>query len=216
MTGMARPKFIRCIVCHHPKRAQIEMLRAGGATLRRIAARFGPPLSKDTIHRHCRDHLSRERRAELIAGPVRVHELAGKAAEESRGLLEQLQIVRSVLLNQFLVAAEAGDRHGVATLAPQLLLSLRELGRLTGELRELSGVTINQQNVLNLFAMPEFTKLQQGLLMVARKHPEARGDIVAVLRDLDAAPTPGSKSPGANGGEHAPPLIEGEAVSDVP
>jgi hypothetical protein len=176
----------RCIICTHPKRAQIEMLRAGGATLRAIAKRFGPPLDKDNISRHFRNHVSRERRVELLAGPVRVEELANAAADESRSLLEQLQIVRAVLLNQFLSSAEAGDRQGVVSLGGQLMQALRELGRVTGELRELSGVTINQ-NTINLFASPEFTALQEGLLKVARAHPAARADIIALLRGLAAA-----------------------------
>jgi hypothetical protein len=100
-----------------------------------------------------------------------------------------LQIVRAILLNQFLVSAEAGDRHGVVTLAGQLMAALRELGRVTGELRELSGVTISH-NIINLFASAEFTRLQEGLLKVARAHPGARSDIVALLRSL-AAPSEG-------------------------
>jgi hypothetical protein len=188
-----KPRTVRpgvCIVCMHPKRSQIEMLRAGGATLRAIAKRFGEPLDKDNISRHFRNHVSRERRAELLAGPARVEQLANAAADESRSLLEQLQIVRAILLNQFLVSAEAGDRQGVVSLAGQLIQALRELGRVTGELRELSGVTINR-NVINLFATPEFTRLQAGLLKVARAHPAARSDIVALLRSLDAAPAAG-------------------------
>jgi hypothetical protein len=192
----------------HPKRAQIEMLRAGGATLRAIAKRFGEPLDKDNISRHFRNHVSRERKAELIAGPARVAELADAAANESRGLLENLAIVRSVLLNQFFTAAEAGDRVGVANLAGRLLDSLRELGRLTGELREVSGVTVNN-NVLTIFGSPEFTRLQEGLLRVARAHPEARADIVAVLRDVEA--TPEAPAPDPSGTQQAAPLIEGEA-----
>lgn len=68
-----------------------------------------------------------------------------------------------------------------------MLDGLRELGRLTGKLREVSGVTVNN-NVLTIFGSPEFTRLQEGLLRVARAHPEARADIVAVLRDVDATP----------------------------
>jgi hypothetical protein len=200
------PRRVRpgiCIVCTHPRRAQIEMLRAGGATLRAIAKRFGEPLNKDNISRHFRNHVSRERRAQLLAGPARVEQLANAAADESRSLLEQLQIVRSVLLNQFLVSAEAGDRQAMVGVAGQLIQALRELGRATGELRELSGVTINQ-NVLNLFASPEFARLQEGLLKVARAHPGARADIIALLRGLDAKPEALKFSGG-------PQLIEGEA-----
>ena len=179
------------------------MLRAGGATLRAIAKRFGVPLNKDSISRHFRNHVSRERHAELLAGPARVEQLANAAADESRSLLEQLQIVRSVLLNQFLVSAEAGDRQAMVGVAGQLIQALRELGRVTGELRELSGVTINQ-NVLNPFASPEFARLQEGLLKVARAPGWARAHIIALLRGLDAPPEALKFSGG-------PQLIEGEA-----
>jgi hypothetical protein len=45
-------------------------------------------------------------------------------------------------------------------------------------------------------------ELQSGLLSIARKHPAARGDLVALLRGLDAAAP----------SRPLPPLIEGEAV----
>ena len=107
--------------------------------------------------------------------------------------------------NQFLNAAEVGDRPGVANVAGRLLESLRELGKLTGELRELSGVTINN-NTLNLFASPQFTALQEGLLRIARTHPDAKVDIVALLRGLDEKP---HSRP--NGVSH-PIQIEGEVA----
>jgi AcrR family transcriptional regulator len=203
------PRAIRpgaCAICAHKERARIELLRVGGVSLKALARQFD--VSKDSVWRHFRTHVSDRRKAELLAGPARVEQLANSAADESRSLLEQLQIVRSVLLNQFLNAAEAGDRAGVTNVAGRLLESLRELGRLTGELREVSGITVNH-NVLNLFASPEFTALQDGLLRVARVHPEARGDIVALLRSLDAEPEAPALKP--NGAEHAPPFIEGEA-----
>ncbi len=207
------PRPIRpqqCGICRHPQRAQIEMLRCAGASLRALGERFG--VGKDAVHRHMASHVSDRRKSELMVGPARVEGLANAAATESRGLLEQLAIVRSVLFNQFLNAAEAGDRGGVANVAGRLLESLRELGRLTGELRQLSGVTVNH-NVLNLYASPEFTRLQEGLLKVARAHPEARSDIVELLRSLDTAPSPGLAAglptrPGAS----SSPLIECEAI----
>jgi hypothetical protein len=167
-----------------------------------LSKKFG--LSKDAIWRHCKSHVTRERRAELLAGPARVEELANAAAEESHSLLQQLQIIRSVLLSQFLSAAEAADRQGVALISGRLLESLRELGRLTGELREVVGISVTN-NVVNLFASPEFAVLQEGLLKVARAHPAARVDIIALLRGLDARP-------GAPKLSGASPLIEGEAL----
>ena len=119
-----------------------------------------------------------------MAGPVRVDELANAAADESRSLLEQLQIVRSVLLNSFLSAAEAADRPGLAIISGRLLEALRELGKLTGELREVAGINVTN-NTLNLIASPQFLSLQTDLLDVCRKHPSARSDIIGLLRSLD-------------------------------
>ena len=125
----------------------------------------------------------------------------------SKSLLDYLGITRSVLFNQFLAAAEAGDRPGVANVAGRLLESLRELGRLTGELRQISGISITN-NTLNLIASPAFLALQEGLLLIARTHPTAKGDIVALLRGLDAK----TETLKPNGVDY-PRMIEGEAVN---
>jgi hypothetical protein len=150
------PSVPACKVCKHPDRARIEALRAGGAGLRVIAEQFG--LNKDNIHYHFAHHVSRQRRAVLLAGPLKVDELLNAAAEESRSVLEYLKIARGVIFNQFLTAAEAGDRNSVSTVGGRLIDVLRELGRLTGELREVSGLTINQ-NTINVFGSPEFAAL---------------------------------------------------------
>lgn len=186
----------------HPERARIEALRAGGVSYRVLSDKFA--LSKDALHRHWLHHVAPERRAALIVGPIRLEELANKAADEGKSLLDYLTIARSVLFNQFLLAAEVGDRNGVATVAGRLLECLREVGRLTGDLREASATTNNTVNV-NIIASPEFVALQSGLLAIARAHPGARADIISLLRGLDARP-PMSTTNGAR-----PPMIEGDA-----
>jgi hypothetical protein len=190
----ARPG--QCAVCTHPDRTRIELLRVSGIPLRAISEQFG--CSKDSVWRHFANHVSAKRRAELVAGPAAVEQLANAAAAESKSLLDYLGIARAVLFNQFLNAAEAGDRAGVVNVAGRLLESLREIGRLTGELRQISGVTIN--TTLNVFSSAELLALQEGLLQIARRHPEAKSDIVGLLRSLD--PTTASPSP----------MIELEAV----
>lgn len=204
MAGKRPNRPAQCGLCTHPERARIEALRVGGVSLRVLSAQFD--ISKDIIHRHCTNHVSDRRRAELTAGPARVEQLANAAADESRGLLDYLGITRTVLFNQFLNAAEAGDRQGVANVAGRLLESLRELGRLTGELRQISGITVNN-NTVNLISSPEFASLSQGLLNLARIHPQAKSDIVALLRSLDetaALPKPN--------GAHPPMLIDAQPV----
>jgi hypothetical protein len=191
----ARPG--KCAICTHPERPRIEMLRVSGVPLRAIAEQFG--CSKDSVHRHFLNHVSQKRRAELVAGPAAVEQLANAAAAESKSLLDYLGIARSILFGQFLNAAEAGDRNGLVSVAGRLLESLREIGRLTGELRQVSGISITN-NTVNMIGSPEFTALSEGLLVIARAHPEARADIVALLRRVDEAP------------EALPalPIIEGE------
>jgi hypothetical protein len=190
-----------CEACRHTERARIEFLRMSGVSLRTLQKQFG--VSKDVILRHVRNHMSPQRKAELVAGPAAVEGLAEAAADESKSLLDYLSITRSVLFNQFLACAEAGDRNGVAAVAGRLLDTLREVGRLTGELRSIAGINVTN-NTVNFIGSPEFSQLSAGLLGIARAHPAARADIITLLRGLDAKP---------NGPmPHAGDLIEGEAL----
>lgn len=193
----------RCSICTHPDRVSIEMLKCQGASMGAIAAQF-PPISRFAIMRHFRSHVSDRKRAELLAGPARIHDLANAAAKESKSLLEYLRIMRSVLFNQFLASAEANDRLGVVNVSSQLLASLKELGKMTGELRQLSGITINQ-NVLNITADPGYPALETGLLEIVHRHPAVRDDVLALLARLEEAST----APGPNGSPFA--CIEGSA-----
>lgn len=189
-----------CQICRHPERAHIEALRVGGASLRALEIQFG--ISKDALHRHMRDHVSEARKKELLIGPARVAELVDAAAGESKSLLDYLGVTRSILFNSFVNAAEAGDRNGVANLAGRLLDSLRELAKLTGELRESAGVVIN--NNLAIVASPQFVALQGGLLAIARRHPDVKAEVIALLRSLDDRPATGSRVA-------SPPMIEAMA-----
>jgi hypothetical protein len=192
----ARERHLRvrqCKVCNHPERARIEMLRVGGAGLDALAKEFRA--SKDSLFRHFKNHFSDRRRAELMAGPARVEGLANAAAAESKGLLEYLGITRSVLFSQFLACAEAGDRAGVSLIAGRLLESLRELGRLTGELRQLSGITVN--NTLNIVSSPGF------LGRILRRRRQS-----LICYAIDSRPD----MPKPNGGHPPMMLIEGEAL----
>jgi hypothetical protein len=202
------PAKVVCTICRHAERAKIERLRAGGASYLSLGRRFG--VSMYAVHRHWRNHVSPQRRAALIVGPAKIEALAGQAADESRSLIEDLALAKSVLFRSFLDAAELKDRHGVATVAGRLLECLKALGALTGQLREASkavGASVSVVNTVNIIGSPEFVALQSGLLRIARAHPTAKADIVSLLRSLDDRPI--ANKP--NGQAHAGPLIEGEA-----
>jgi hypothetical protein len=76
----------KCSVCHHQEKTRIELLSVGRASLAALADKFN--VSKDSIYRHLRNHVTKDRKGELLAGPAKVEELANKAADESRSLLE--------------------------------------------------------------------------------------------------------------------------------
>jgi hypothetical protein len=162
------------------------MLRVAGTPYRVLADKFG--IGKDAIVRHFHGHVTDARKAELMVGPAQVKELAVAAADESRTVMDYLAIARSVLFRQFLNAAEAGDRNGVVSVADSLLVALRDCAKITGELRQLSGVTINQ-NTVNFVGTPAFV-LSSGLLQIARNHRAAKADIIGLLRRLDEPQSP--------------------------
>jgi hypothetical protein len=173
-----------CAICKHPDRRRIEALRAGGASLRVVAERFGLT-GKDAVHYHFKHHVSPERRASLMIGPAQWEILSNQAAQESRTLLERMNVATSILFKRFVACAEAGADYALVGIAGKLNVLFRDYAELTGQLREIStSVTINQ-NTINLIASPEFVALQFGLLAIARAHPDARADIIGLLRSLE-------------------------------
>lgn len=184
-----------CKVCAHPERIRIEALQIAGTSLDTLAERF--ELSRDSIWRHCRNHVSEEKRASYIAGPARIAELAEVAAEENRGLIEYLSILRSLLFGQLDTLATEGNAYGVALLSGRVLEVLREIGKTTGEINTLAGSTVinvtnNHMTILN---SAPFADLQAGLLKICGRHPDIRGDVVTLFRELDKKYSPVSETP---------------------
>jgi hypothetical protein len=185
------------------------MAHVAGCSLDAISEKFGTPehpLHRASVHRHCRDHLDETLRASLIAD-VPLAELATRAAKEGLSLIDYFSLVRSTIIQQMLLAASVNDGHRTSALAGRAIEVLREVGRLTGELSAI-GNKVNIVNNVAIFGDPRFIELQAGLIALARSHPDARADIVALLRRLDEQPQPTSAKPN---GAHHPPMIEGEA-----
>ena len=176
----------KCAVCGHIERVKIELLLAGGAGQKAVGRKFG--ISKDSIHRHWHGHVTAERRAQLIVGPVPRHALAAQVCEENTSVLANLRIVRSGLWKQFDAALEAGDRMTGALLAGKLHQNLQITARITGELASSPLVQINntQNNVAMLMDNPEFGAFQTRLIATLRNFPEARAAVLAEFERLDA------------------------------
>lgn len=193
---MARRSGPICGVCRHKDRARIEALHCAGVGFEALAKKF--KVGRDTIWRHWHQHVTPEMRAHYLAGPATIEELRERAAAESLSVLDYLSIARSMIVGQMVANSEAGDAYRVALLSARLVEILREIGRITGEVERLGGGGVVVNNTIAIMTDPKMIGLQQGLLAIARTHPGARADIIALLRGLD------DKPPGAS----PPPLIE--------
>jgi hypothetical protein len=183
---MARNKLGNgtCAVCRHPDKWRIELLRAGGAGIDALAAKFG--VTRDCVYRHWQLHVSAEMKAGYLCGPAELATLAEKAAIEGDSVLDYLRLCRTVLVGQLSAMTEAGEGRGAAYVARALTQTLEAIARVTGEIGELARSTINiSGNVSILTDSPAFARVQASMLRALADHPAARGAVVAALRSLD-------------------------------
>jgi hypothetical protein len=180
----------KCMVCQHPDRWRIELLKAGGASLRSLAEKFG--VSLDAVDRHWHKHVSAEMKASYLLGPVQLQELAAKAAEQGVSVLDHLHAVRTVMMGHLASVTEAGDSRTAAIVAGRLTTLLEVIARVSGELGDLAKSTTYHitNNVALLSEHPAFAKVQATLLRALAPYPQARADVVAALRSLDSENAP--------------------------
>jgi hypothetical protein len=159
------------------------MLRVGGVALAPLAARFG--LSKDTLNRHMRNHVTDAMRSEYLLGPLAMRELVERANLEGMALLDYLHIVRSKLLSLFTGAAEAKDAYRASVISGRLLECLREIGKITGEIVQHAHGGVSIVNNVAVTGSPEFARLQSTIIAALAPFPEARQAVIAALRSVE-------------------------------
>jgi hypothetical protein len=179
-----------CQICRHPDRWRLELLKAGGASLDSLAAKFG--VHRNSVKRHYDRHVSPELKATYLLGPVQLQELAAKAAEQGGSVLDHLHAVRVVLMGQMSTMVEANDGRGVAYVAGRLTTVLETIAKISGELGDLARSTTYNitNNVAVLSEHPAFAKLQATMLRALAEFPDARAAVVAALRGLDSENAP--------------------------
>jgi hypothetical protein len=175
----------RCTVCAHVERHKIEALRVGGAGLEELATRFG--VHKDSLWRHMKNHVSPETKVSYLAGPSKLNELANLAADENKGLLEYLGILRSILFGQLDRSAQRDKPYEVSLVGGKVLDTLREIGRLTGEVSAFTSQTLNitTNNSAVVMNSPFVAELQAELLQTLAPFPEARQAVISMFVRLD-------------------------------
>jgi hypothetical protein len=183
---MGRHRIIRqCQVCRHDEKWRIELLRAGGASLDSLAAKFN--VDRDAIWRHWNRHVSAEMKAGYLAGPVQLQDLAAKAAETGSSVLDHLHAVRTILMGHLANATEAGDGRGAAYIAGRLTATLEVVARVSGELGDLARSTTFNFTTNNVAVLehPAFLRIQATLLRALADFPDARAAVVLALRSMD-------------------------------
>jgi hypothetical protein len=183
---LSRPSTIES----HPERTQIELARAAGVSLDRIAAKFG--VGRDAVARHWKA-LTPEYRSALVMDIPR-EKLIERAVEESGSLLDHYKLHRNLVEQALIVAKGCGDFKAVANLGRAAIAANDAIGRLTGEIRALPGLIINNSNTtqINLLDTPAFKALEGGLLELAMRHPSAKDDIRSLVMRVRDMPEPRS------------------------
>ncbi|WP_024519385.1 hypothetical protein [Bradyrhizobium sp. Tv2a-2] len=182
-----------CQVCKHPDRWRIELLKAGGASLVSLADKFG--VHKNAVDRHWHRHVSAEMKASYLLGPVQLQELAAKAAEQGGSVLDHLHAVRTVLMGQLAVCAEASDSRGCAYVAGRLTSVLEVIAKISGELGDLARNVNITNNVNVLTQHPDFIRAQATIVQALGPFPEATRAVIAALDALESkAPQRASKA----------------------
>jgi hypothetical protein len=170
----------KCAACRHADRYRVELILAGGARVLPTARRFG--IHGDALRRHWLNHVSAERKSALIAGPMKLTELAERAAREGESLLDHFVILRNQLYAAIDSAAQAGDRQQIGQLAGRAIECLRAMGNLNGQLLR-GSVNLTQNILIN----PVFVDLQATLVSTLADFPEARAAVVRAFRNMEAS-----------------------------
>jgi hypothetical protein len=102
---MKRTVGLRCTICNHPARPQIDLAIATGLSKRAVAERFG--VSRDAVWRHAQTHLTAEMRAALATKLLqREGDTRRILLEEGAGVSEALKAIRGPLFGLFLAAVD--------------------------------------------------------------------------------------------------------------
>jgi hypothetical protein len=133
-------------------------------------------------------HIDEADRAALIAD-LPMKEMARRAAEEGISVVDYLKVVREVLMRQLLAAASSGDRIGTSSLSGRAIECLKEIGRVTGEISNLTSYTVNN-NTAVFVNSPQFAQLETMLIERLAKYPEALAAVVDGLRELEGKAAP--------------------------
>jgi hypothetical protein len=170
-----------CRTCASPDRARIELMLANRVAGPKVAAQFG--LSKDSVWRHWKRHVSPETKAALVmagASDSKV-DLERMKRVESESLLQNF-IRERARLQRIADICESIKNYADAVRASAAVVRVIEsTAKLLGELK-VGRTTINQ----NFLLSPDWFQIRKLLATALRPHPAAQGAVLGALREYEA------------------------------
>jgi hypothetical protein len=151
-------------------------------------------VSPHAAGRHLINHVTAERRAHLVAGPLRLHELAERASEADLTLQQYLGMLRSTLFEAYLQVAEAGDRQAQQGISGRLVEVLRLEGQVNGEISRATSTINNNVMVMSSPAMADFEAM---LVECLRPFPDAMRAVITGIEQMRGGGIPRSGEPAA-------------------
>jgi hypothetical protein len=199
--GMTRRRKGNCSVCRHPERGRIDYLLASGAAVSAVVRQF--KLQRDAAYRHAKNHISDEYRRAVLVGPLKnVEHLQKLVAENGVSVLENYRSLYAGLVSRWLAALESSSDQTLCMLTARMTSLLESMGKISGELLPAVGnITVNNTQIISGATL---ATLADDLMLLVRKHPQIRDDLVAMLRErmAPALPPPPTVEHRANGSAH--------------
>ena len=159
-------RFGACRIRCYRKRAQIDVAIAEHRATKGMAARFG--ISRDSIYRHRRRHLTSAMLAKLASGSAyTVENLTELKSRESERLLSNAVEIRRRLYENAEAAERAGDHKAATSSYAVILKSLELMGKLLDQFKGHERTTVNQ-----LIISPDYLRLRAALIGVLAPYPE--------------------------------------------
>lgn len=199
---MSRRGSVQCQICRHEARGAIERDLVTGIIHREVARRYG--VSMFSLRRHLRGHVTQERKAALLAGPIALAKLVDEATEAGVSLLDYLRATRITLARQLMKADEANERTVLPMLAKALTETARLESQITGEITKHVAPLVTQ-NTVNFYGSPDWVRLRDELLTLGRAHgPKVLTAVIEMLERLDEERDSARRTPALAAIEHQP------------
>lgn len=171
----------RCTVCASDARPQIEIGLVSGVSTQVLADRFG--LSKDSVGRHARNHLTPSQAAALLmASQPEAIDLDQLTEREGSNLLLNLVHARARLAEYGRAAAEGGLLGAAIQAERAVTANLEVTGKLLSKF-----VLRSEHRTVNLHLSADYLDLRAKLIAAIAPFPQVRDAVTKALTEADLA-----------------------------